>query len=100
MILGVKVSSDALVLANEVSRDGLNRDLLGDEFLDGFKAVDEALAGQRNCAAGLTCPGCPPYSMHVGLGVLGKVVVHHQIKIINMETARRHISGTEHAKFA
>ena len=69
-------------------------------LLDGVEAVDEFLAGEGDRLARLAGAGRAADAVHVGLGVLGHVVVDDEREGLDVEAARGDVRGDEELDLA
>ena len=71
----------------------LDGDLHPDEGLDVIEVRPVSFARQGNGFSGIPGSGRPPDAVDIVFDVLGKVVVDDHFQIIDMQPARRDISG-------
>ena len=87
----------APVLEEKGFIEGHDRDLGAEVLLYRVEAIDEFLAGESDGFAGLAGSRRAANAMYVGLGVLGYVVVDHQLEGFYIEAARRYVGRDEDA---
>ncbi len=98
MVAGVaEADARAPVGEEEGGVEGHDGDLAPEEPLDRHQVVDELLAGEGHGLAGLARAGRAPDAVHVGLGLVGEVVVHDEVEGLDVEAAGGHVGGDEDA---